>query len=76
MKPFKMTFVGKLLIGVADAFTGGTISNVVYQDENTPAGAIDFKRAGISIATIILVWAFVTGKVNLQDFNTVFGLLQ
>lgn len=76
MKPFKNTFIGKLLIGIADGFTGGSISNVVYNDENTPAGQIDFKRAGISIATVILTWAFVTGRVSLADLTTVFGLLQ
>lgn len=74
-KPFKNTTVGKILIGAADAFTGGTVSNVVYHDETTPAGSIDFKRAGASVATLLLIAAYVAGKVKIEDLLQIIGAL-
>lgn len=75
-KPFKNTLVGKIMIGAADGLTGGTISNLVYADENTPAGQIDFKRAGASVATVILTIGFLSGKINLADLLTVLEALK
>jgi hypothetical protein len=75
-KPFKFTAIGKIVIGVADAITGGTVSNVVYKDENSEAGKIDIKRAGSSIITILLMYLFATGKLSMeqvQQFLTIFG---
>lgn len=74
-KPFKNTTIGKIVIGAADAFTGGTVSNIVYQDENKPAGELDFKRAGASIATVILIAAYVAGKVKIEDLLQIIGAL-
>ena len=70
-KPFKKSLLGKVLVGVGDAFTGGTVSNLVYQDENTTAGSIDWKRAGVSIGTVILIYAFVSGKISLTDLQQI-----
>jgi hypothetical protein len=70
-KPFKKTIFGKILVGVGDAFTGGTVSNLVYSDENTDAGQIDWKRAGVSISTVILIYAFASGKISLQDLQSI-----
>ena len=74
-KPFKKTIFGKILVGVGDAFTGGTVSNLVYQDENAPAGAIDWKRAGVSIGTVILIYAFAAGKISFTDLHNIILLL-
>jgi hypothetical protein len=75
MKPFKNKLIGKLIIGIGDAFTGGTISNIVYKDENTEAGEIDFRKAGISIGTIILIWAYVTGKITIDSLTHIIGVI-
>lgn len=75
-KPFRNTIFGKVLIGAADAFTGGTVSNIVYADENTQPGQIDFKKAGASISIIILIIAFITGKVSLSDLKELIELLK
>lgn len=74
-KPFKKSLLGKVLVGVGDAFTGGTVSNLVYQDENAPAGAIDWKRAGTSVAVVILIAAFVSGKITLADLQQLLQIL-
>lgn len=75
IKPFKNTLTGKILVGIGDAFTGGTVSNLVYTDENKPVGEIDWKRAGASIATLILILAFVSGKITLSDLKDVLLIL-
>ena len=75
-KPFKNTVIGKILIGASDAFTGGTISNIVYADETTQAGQIDWKKAGASLSTIILIIAFTTGKIKFEDLIQVIELLK
>ena len=75
-KPFKNTVFGKILIGASDAFTGGTISNIVYADENTQPGQIDWKKAGASLSTIILIIAFTTGKIKLEDLTNILSLLK
>jgi hypothetical protein len=75
-KPFKNTVIGKILIGASDAFTGGTISNIVYADENTLPGQIDWKKAGASLSTIILIIAFTTGKIKLEDLTNILSLLK
>jgi hypothetical protein len=68
-KPFKKSILGKVLVGVGDAFTGGSVSNMVYQDENAPAGSMDWKRACASIATVALIAAFAMGKITLADLQ-------
>ncbi|MBW7844868.1 MAG: hypothetical protein H3C45_04355 [Bacteroidia bacterium] len=75
-KKFKNTLVGKVLIGAADAFTGGTVSNLVYSDENKQSGYIDWQRAGASISTIILIIAYISGKIQLNDLVNVLNLLK
>jgi hypothetical protein len=75
-KPFKNTVLGKIVIGAADAFTGGTVSNIVYADENTQPGEIDWKKAGASVGTLILILAFVSGKISLTDLQTLIELLK
>lgn len=75
-KPFKNTMLGKIIIGASDAFTGGTISNIVYADENTQAGQIDWKKAGASISTIILIISFIGGKIKFDDLIQVIDLLK
>lgn len=75
-KPFKNTLVGKLLIGTADAFTGGTVSNVVYSDENKDSGQIDWQRAGASVATLVLILAYVSGKISLESLTSLIELLK
>jgi hypothetical protein len=75
-KRFKNTIVGKILIGASDAFTGGTISNIVYADENTAPGQIDWKKAGASLSTIILIIAFTTGKIKLEDLTNLLTILK
>lgn len=75
-KPFKHTLFGKVLIGAGDALTGGTVSNLVYKDENTDAGKIDLKRAGSSVITLVLIYLFVRGTLTLEQiehFLRIFG---
>jgi len=75
-KPFKHSIIGKIVIGAADAVTGGTVSNMVYKDESTDAGKIDIKRAGSSIVTIVLMYLYLTGKITMeqvQNFLNTFG---
>lgn len=75
-KPFKNTVIGKILIGASDAFTGGTISNIVYADETTGAGQIDWKKAGASISTLLLIAAFIAGKIKIDDLLTLINYLK
>ena len=74
-KPFKKTLFGKILVGAGDAVTGGTVSNLVYEDSEAPSGSIDWKRAGAAIATIILILSFVFGKITLSDLKEIFSVL-
>ncbi len=75
-KAFKNTVFGKILIGASDAFTGGTVSNIVYSDENKEAGVIDWKRAGASLSTVIIIAAFVAGKIKFEDLINIINLLK
>ena len=75
-KAFKNTVFGKILIGASDAFTGGTVSNIVYADENKDAGVIDWKRAGASLSTVIIIAAFVAGKIKFEDLINIIELLK
>jgi hypothetical protein len=75
-KPFKNTILGKIIIGASDAFTGGTVSNIIYADENTQAGQIDWKKAGASISTVILIISFIAGKIKFEDLIQVIDLIK
>jgi hypothetical protein len=75
-KPFKHTVLGKILIGATDAFTGGTVSNIVYADETTASGQIDWKKAGASLSTLILITSFVLGKIKLDDLLQLINMLK
>lgn len=75
-KPFKHTVLGKIIIGATDAFTGGTVSNIVYADESTASGQIDWKKAGASLSTLILITAFVAGKIKLEDLLHLINILK
>jgi hypothetical protein len=75
MKKFKYTVLGRILVGAGDAVTGGTVSNLVYSDEVTHAGQIDWKRAGASVATLVLILAFVSGKISLDTLKSVLHLI-
>ena len=68
-KKFKNTLVGKLLIGAADGFTGGAISNVVYQDENKPAGLPDYTKLAASGIVVVLIILFATGKLTHEQLT-------
>ena len=74
-KPFKKTLFGKLLIGTGDALTGGTVSNLVYEDSEKPSGQIDWERAGAAICTLILTASFALGKISISDVKELFLIL-
>ena len=55
-KPFFKTAFGKILVGAGDAFTGGTISNIVEKTESHEKGKMDIPKAIGVIATAIASW--------------------
>jgi len=75
-KTFKQTLFGKILIGIGDGFTGGSISNVVYADETQPANKPDAARLIVSIAIASLTILFALNKITFEQFENLLKLLQ
>lgn len=76
-KPFNKTKVGKfltksvtgkLLVGAADTFTGGIVSNAVESTEDHVSGRLDVVKAiGTLLIAGFLIYLVVTGKITIEQ---------
>jgi len=69
-KTFKETTIGRLLIGFADGFTGGAVSNIVYADITAPENKPDYSRLIGSATILLLIYAYVNNKLTWDQLNT------
>ena len=71
------TLTGKIIIGAGDFFTGGTVSNIVENTDDSPSGSIDkIKALGVILTGLILIYLVVSGKISLEDAENLKELVE
>tara|TARA_R110000796_G_scaffold103652_3_gene213082 strand:+ start:374 stop:637 length:264 start_codon:yes stop_codon:yes gene_type:complete len=62
------TATGKLLVGGADFFTGGIVSNIVEETPQSPSGSADkMKVVGTLLISLLLIYLVSNGTISLEE---------
>ena len=76
-KPILKTKVGKLVLGAADTFTGGLVSNLAESTEEHPAGKLDkYKAIGVLVVGLVLAYLVLTGKITITEAQDIKELVE
>lgn len=73
----KETLAGRFVMGVADTFTGGMVSNVVESTTTHPTGKPDpIKGIGSIVVLLVLIYLVSKGVITVEDAEVLNDLNQ